>query len=382
MVDGLRGLAALAVVLFHANGVWWVALPEEHYHYALTLSSLGINGVSVFFVLSGFVIALSVGQKGVSGRFVRRFALRRSVRLDPPYLVAIALSLMLVGARYFLGGGEQGQQPVTLPQVIAHLFYLQDILGFEQLSPVFWTLCLEVQLYLGYVLMLWLAHSVVGGRADEISPQQTRAALIAVAVAFALSFARPMGLLGESTVWFGPHLYKFLLGVITLYAVRGIIRYRWAVGVLLATTLCYAVRWTVDDAAPRTDLDSLGFTIATASLLLLAGHTGALHRWLSWKPLLWLGMISYSLYLAHVPIIDVIVSIQGRLAADSPSAGVAAFAFAAAASVAGAAVMWWLVERPTLALASRIKSRPKASGRRMWVSPAIDRPQAEVASVQ
>src|SRR3712207_5527361 len=94
-IDGLRGLAALSLVIYHAAVAGpvtellaalprWVAWSIEH--------SAGIR-VAVFFVLSGFVIAYSLDGKAVTMHMVGRFALRRSLRLDPPYWAAIALTI-------------------------------------------------------------------------------------------------------------------------------------------------------------------------------------------------------------------------------------------------------------------------------------------------
>ena len=57
-----------------------------------TALKLGFVGVDIFFVLSGFVIAYSVREARITPRFLGRFALRRSIRLDPPYWITIAIA--------------------------------------------------------------------------------------------------------------------------------------------------------------------------------------------------------------------------------------------------------------------------------------------------
>ena len=83
-VDGLRGFAALAVVLFHlliavnqTAGDWIWPVFEK-------LFSYGHLGVDMFFVISGFVIRLSVRNAEHTLGYLFRFAVRRSIRLDPP----------------------------------------------------------------------------------------------------------------------------------------------------------------------------------------------------------------------------------------------------------------------------------------------------------
>ena len=155
LVDGLRGVAALMVLAFHFDmaarlhqepAAWmpdalqWVF---EH----------GWLGVQLFFVVSGFVIAYSLRGQRVTPGFLGRFVLRRALRLDPPYWVALGLEVLLVG---WIGVSWDGQpESVTAGQLAAHMVYLQGFLGQPQLVGVFWTLCVEVQLYVAFILLLW-----------------------------------------------------------------------------------------------------------------------------------------------------------------------------------------------------------------------------------
>jgi peptidoglycan/LPS O-acetylase OafA/YrhL len=91
-VDGLRGIAASIVVLCHL-----VYRVNAH-----LLELDGYIGVAMFFVLSGYVITMTVGDNQSSWRFLGRFAARRSLRLDPPYWasIATAIALMVLAARF------------------------------------------------------------------------------------------------------------------------------------------------------------------------------------------------------------------------------------------------------------------------------------------
>ena len=110
----------------------------------------GFVGVEIFFVISGFVIALSVSKGAPTPAYFGRFVLRRSIRLDPPYWTAILLELLLLHLTLRLFAGH----PVTLPstaQLVSHVFYLQDLLGYGNIVPIFWTLCYEIQFYAFFV---------------------------------------------------------------------------------------------------------------------------------------------------------------------------------------------------------------------------------------
>jgi peptidoglycan/LPS O-acetylase OafA/YrhL len=92
MVDSLRGIAALWVVFYHAyEGHHMTRLAEYLPTFVVTVIANGDLGVAIFFVLSGFVIAHSVSRQTVDVRFMGRFILRRSVRLDIPYWFSMLL---------------------------------------------------------------------------------------------------------------------------------------------------------------------------------------------------------------------------------------------------------------------------------------------------
>src|SRR5690349_15372888 len=95
-IDGLRGIAAVAVVLYHWSGSI-NGLPGATVVPAFLQQSLQTlwTGVEIFFVISGFVIAHSIHGQRITPRFLGRFALRRSIRLDPPYWLAVVVAATL-----------------------------------------------------------------------------------------------------------------------------------------------------------------------------------------------------------------------------------------------------------------------------------------------
>ena len=97
-IDGLRGIAALLVMVYHFD-----MAPDairEVYRPLLPmpidfLITNGWFGVDIFFVISGLVIAHSVGDSLVTPRYFANFALRRSIRIDPPYWVALIACVLV-----------------------------------------------------------------------------------------------------------------------------------------------------------------------------------------------------------------------------------------------------------------------------------------------
>ncbi len=170
-IDALRGLAALGVACYHIHRYGPLHEPASQLIPAplATVFEHGWMGVQVFFVISGFVIAYSVHGVPISPKFLGNFALRRSIRLDPPYWTTIFFVLGLYGLARILGLGEDLIDPPSWGQFFAHAFYVQDIAGYGNISVGFWSLCVEVQFYLALIVMLgaaqWL-HRRLGRTAD------------------------------------------------------------------------------------------------------------------------------------------------------------------------------------------------------------------------
>ena len=154
LADSLRGLAALWVVLYHMKEGRHIdalvqALPE---YLVAAVFNAGHLGVAIFFVLSGLVIAGSGRHCGDSRRDADRFLLRRLVRLCPPYY----FSLIVVVAFMWLKARQTGAA-TALPgagDFVLHLLYLQDLAGVTPLNTIYWTLCIELQFYLVFVLLM------------------------------------------------------------------------------------------------------------------------------------------------------------------------------------------------------------------------------------
>lgn len=311
-LDSLRGIAALAVVFYHALLVLpsaydllfdrGVPITESRSYWAalLTLSPLsllwsGREAVLLFFVLSGFVLALPF----VAGRNPRyaAFAVKRAVRLLAPSMAAVLLSagaamLILPGDRPDISPwpGITWSEPVTAPVLIRHLLLLDDLYS---LNNVLWTLEYELWASLAFPLLVMLAFAKL--------PVAAAGALCVMALGVAEARLLGSTLLGAFTAV--PH---FLLGIL-LARHRATVLPRFASagpmsrGVLWG--VCYlllSARWLLPFPGAICDLiNGMGAALLIALVL---SSTGA-QRALSLPPLVRLGTLSYSLYLVHVPMI-------------------------------------------------------------------------------
>lgn len=276
LIDALRGAAACAVMLYHfTGGDLRPGLTRLFGRAALAACHHGWLGVQVFFVLSGFVIANTIGDRTVTPGDALRFGLRRQVRLDPPYWVSLALALLVPWIVSALG--IRARTAPSLQAVGAHLLYLQEILRYPSLQPVYWTLAIEVQFYMVFVALL---------AALRYAPRPAARWVVLASALPSLDAAMHWRYLHG---WFIPHWYLFALGASTYWVTKRRIP--------LAPHLALAA-WVAWQGWQYDRLEPLG-GVATVLLLTVAGRVGGLETWLRARWLQFVGRVSYGVYLLH-----------------------------------------------------------------------------------
>jgi peptidoglycan/LPS O-acetylase OafA/YrhL len=160
-LDALRGMACLAIVLYHCTDQSAKAVPANLLHYPVRAVQFAISqtyiSVFLFFVISGFCIHLQWARSRAAGQepkipFVP-FWKRRIRRLYPPYAIALALYLVLTAwtvgldvTRFVVY--DVGMHLLMLHNLDSHTAY--------SINGIFWTLAIEEQLYLAYFLLLFI----------------------------------------------------------------------------------------------------------------------------------------------------------------------------------------------------------------------------------
>ncbi|MFM1987581.1 MAG: hypothetical protein RJA99_538 [Pseudomonadota bacterium] len=333
-LDGLRAVAALLVLGYHYT---------TRYDATLVHSSplpvdlpLGHFGVELFFVISGFVIMMTLDRS----RSPADFAVSRFSRLYPTYWFAV----LVTGVAMRAVGMPGYERPVR--DIAANLTMVQGWFGVESIDGAYWSLGVELVFYL-WMLLLWRAGALerVGTTVAAIL-----AASLCAHLAPALGVPVPHVLrtlvLAEWAPWFA-------LGM-TLYAYR---ERRLAAG---ATALLVALALVaVAAAAPaggwRTDV-AVGVVAAAAVHLAAGGRLAPLGA----RPLVALGLASYPLYLLHQALGFLAIAALQR-------AGVPSLASVIAVTVAAIAVAFAVhrcVERPaTAAIRAAWLTRRGAPGR-------------------
>ena len=160
-LDALRGMAALAIVLYHATDYSKAALPNNLFYYPAWLVQVALSqtyiSVFLFFVISGFCIHLQWARAHAAGEKPKiefgSFWKRRIRRLYPPYVIAFAVYLVLTALT--IGIKMTG---FVVYDIGMHLLMLHNLdwRTAYSINGVFWTLAIEEQLYLAYFLLLFL----------------------------------------------------------------------------------------------------------------------------------------------------------------------------------------------------------------------------------
>jgi peptidoglycan/LPS O-acetylase OafA/YrhL len=346
-IDALRGIAALAVCWHHVN--LYGPLPDPA---ATVMPSWlkwaalnGWAGVPTFFVISGFVIAYSVRGAWVTPRFLGNFALRRSLRLDPCYWVMIGLALFLDFLPDVVGLPSPHDNGLSAGQVLTHFVYLQNISAYDNLSAGFWTLCIEMQFYLLFCVMMAVAQRI--SRSSESNPQPTARVLALVYLPLALVSLYVINQNEAFDDWIIYFFSMFFLGTAAWWTLDR----RLPAWVFWGYVAAMAGRYFWSGG------DDLPFAVSTGVAIYLIGRAGRLSSCLNIRPLQYLGKISYSLYLIHYPVSHIVVSAGYRLTGDSPWAAFGWLTLSVLLSVLAAHFLYLFVEAPTARLASRLKPR-------------------------
>jgi len=319
-LDLLRGLAALFVCLYHFMGTDAIALSNP---ITAFVGQHGKLGVQMFFVISGFVIPYSMHRTGYTLKNLPTFIAKREIRLAPPYLVAIIVG---IGLWYLsaLAPGFAGKAPqITVAQLASHFAYMSELLGHKWVVDVFWTLGIEFQYYVAMALIFPIAT------ADSA---WVRRAFMAAILALSFLPAR-RGVIVS-------HLPFFALGITTFHLMTGMTTRREHAAIVLAATIAAIYVKGIHGAA---------FGFATALFIAYA-------RVRAVGPLAWLGTISYSLYLMHLPFGNRVMNLGERYLSGF-GGRVTLVIIAIGLSLCAAYVLYKLVERPSQRAASRLSYR-------------------------
>ena len=344
-LDGLRAVAAFAVVLQHAlelsyfyraDGGWLGALLQEGF-------SLGRYGVAVFFLISGYLIPSSMAP---NPRALGDFALGRFFRLYPLYWTSLIGAVLL----YPLLGGQ------TFPAAViaANVTMLQPLLGAEHVIGLYWTLFVELIFY-GLCALLVVAGLLHRARTPLVLVAIMGVVMIVTSL-WSLAGITPRldGVLRQLGT-FAMYVQLMLLGQALRAAPDAddprLARVSLAITLGALAIYCGTRQITGIYAIGLTPLGVFAATGAAISTFLLSRRVALLRH-----PVIgYLGRISYGIYLFHA--IALVVAIRVLPSADDNPTTIALVLFVAGASIGAAALAHRLIELPAIARGRRMRRR-------------------------
>ncbi len=317
IINALRAFAALAVA--------WGHFVAGQGKYLGASGKYGYLGVDIFFVISGFVIPWSLYRSRYVVHDYGRFLLKRNLRLYPPYLASIAITILATNF-VLVPLFHIPHMTVTGRDMLLHFTYLNDIAHVPWVNVVYWTLALEFQ---WYVIVGLLMPFLAGSR---------KLARFAVTVVMMLAY---FSFYWDRLVFH--YLPVFLIGVFVFQYRSRIIELREMLGLIavMALAMLRLSGWLVPLVAVPT-----GLLIAFSTL-----QSRAADR---------VGDVSYSLYLLHLPIgVSVIGCLSHWLPYSDRYIGVLDV-IGVAASMWAAWIMYQIIEKPSQELSSGIRFARRA----------------------
>ncbi|MEU6593197.1 acyltransferase [Streptomyces sp. NPDC046881] len=335
-LDGLRGLAALYVVLFHCWLYTFPGYPDSSAPGWLDVLMFGRLAVVFFLVLSGFSLAISPARRGWRSDGALRFLRRRAWRILPPYWAALAMSLVV--SSFVVPASHAG--PPTGASLLVYGLVAQDVVTAPTPNGAFWSIGVEAELYLLFPLLLLVRR--------KASAAVMAACVTAPVIIWGLLAAGATPVEGDNRL--APHLAPvFVAGMVgagVVVASERVRRLPWSWLAALATAPVLALGvvqgpvWTVHHYF------WVDLAIAPAMAMLLAavatGRPAVLVRLLTTRPLRSLGGFSYSLYLIHLPIVMAVIR---RVAPHFVGPGLPTFWFTLLVALPASVLGAWLFSR-------------------------------------
>jgi peptidoglycan/LPS O-acetylase OafA/YrhL len=314
-IDGIRAVAALVVYFNHAyaqtwNVLWLNEQAKGAFEWTRFGMVLGPWSVTVFIVVSGFCLALPVVDQGGLRGGVLGFFKRRARRILPPYYAAVFLCLALIYTVLREPTGALWDTPLQVVDspfrsITAHLLLVQDLFATSHINYVFWSIAVEWQLYFVMPALVWGWYRFGPG--------------VVVPLALVLGYAIFIAFAETRVARAHPHyLGMFTLGMLGAFIARSNgERYQalrkhvpWGAVALSSAVVAFGtmIYLGVDNSLRyHIWLDFPVCLMTTALLVASSQQNGAWStRVFGWRPLVFIGTFSYSLYLVHAPLLQLL----------------------------------------------------------------------------
>lgn len=361
-LDSIRGIAAFLVVLSHC---WTLDLPIPSnflMHLACKIFLSGRAAVMIFFVLSGFVLAVSLLKRPIA---YSSYALRRFFRIYPAFLFMILLSYLmhhLIGVRHTATSAfrdEISNVDLSFSALLGHLF-MMGLPKMENLDSVIWSLVHELRISFIFPLILW-----------TLIKYRWRA----LPFYFLASFGCVLLILHtggdvrgvieptfvQSLISTGDFIIFFVMGALLAVERKNIISAianltKWKQLFLFLVMACLLLKSGNMETGIKYAFFDFTQGIGAAILIALTLSVKKFDKILNHTIFVWLGRISYSLYLVHIPIIYSIIQTIGASWPLWLTSIISIFL-----SLSGAELITRYIENPGIVLGKNLTKRFPAS---------------------
>ena len=315
IIEAIRGLAALAVCLFHfkKSNINFVGSSQ----YFFNTAAYGWLGVEAFFVVSGFIIPYSLAKANYRLSQFFQFFARRCIRIEPAYLVSILFVVVLGYIVENISGFMGKPVDLNIQNILLHIGYLPEHFGYKWLQPVYWSLEAEFH----YYILIGLGFALIWKNKINL--------LIGITLGLAASFFIQL------TVF--KFMPLFIMGIITCSKKAGKVNnYIFYIVLLVTFLVCL--------------LNGLGILPPLVGVI-----TALLISFFQFRTKLtdFLGKISFSLYLMHVPVGGKTLNYLSRYAKNEWQVW-GALIIALILTIAASWIFYKLVEYPSQMLSKRI----------------------------
>ena len=317
-IDGLRGLAALAVLGYHARSTFWVGTKQNVQEYGLSFNldswcgyltlpfSPGGLGIILFFVLSGYCIHRRGARQIAAdqGAVIQysRFYSRRFWRIYPTYVAALLCTAFIdywVQGKTGLTPGQDNSLYAFLISLVALQGYFAPCFGS---NGVFWTLAMEIHLYLAYPLLFLISRKYVPNRVILVT---LLAGLFYFSVDAIWDIEGAIGYRQNETPVFLPYWFAwatgFYIAEIEADRVSDLSDFTWVVLMVTGFTAGFSLHIN-----GYTTFSNIPWALFFAGVLRLSFKKNGERMWSSvlGRALAFVGIFSYSLYAIHVPFFE------------------------------------------------------------------------------
>lgn len=333
VLDAFKGIAALFILVHHAT---FYGRPAD---LAMEIAPGVVDFfyvearmvVQLFLVLGGFGLAWTHSSGCISWSNAFQDFAKRYLRLLIPF--AIVLGSLLVVARLF-GAMEPGNpivESISLPQFLSHMFFLQGILEYENLTAGAWYLCIDIQFAATFFLIGAIVHQLNQYLRNSASSARHMAIALSMLGILSAWYWNRFSSFDNSVVYF---FYPFVLGALVAWerkkSISTVILLSYAIAITFALAVEYRPRLVV--------------TLVCGGLLWCAIKYGS--KLCVPATLVWLGKISYSLFVSHYLVITVTMAALDGWMADSPQRAITVLLTSLVMSVVVASCLYYCVELP------------------------------------